>query len=104
MYHILAAQRHRQDSAALGENQAPRSSPPPTRQAWSSLRAAVLAGVGGVDQQVDLAGAGGGLDPVGAVDQLAAARLQAEPVERRLAQRRFDPLAEVGGDRRRRWS
>ena len=56
MYHIFAAQRHRQDGATLGKNQAPLVLPPPTRQAWSSF-AAVLAGVGGVDQQVDLAAA-----------------------------------------------
>ena len=68
------------------------------------MLAAVLAGVGGVDQQVDLAGPGGGFDPLGAVDQGAAARFQAQPVERRLAQRGVDPLAEVGGDVERRWS
>ena len=30
--------------------------------------------------------------------RVPAARLEAEPVERRLAQRRLDPLAEVGGN------
>ena len=44
-------------------NITPCGPPPPTRQAWSSLRSSVLAGVGGVEQQCDLAGAGGGFDP-----------------------------------------
>ena len=46
-------------------------------------------------QQVDLAGAGGTLDLVGAGKQRTAARLEAEPVERGLAKRTLDPLAKV---------
>ena len=60
--------------------------------------AAVLAGIGGMDQQLNLALARRGFDPLGAGDQRAAARFKAEPVERLLAQRRLDPLAEVGGN------
>ena len=97
MYHILAPQCHRQDSAALGEYHPlrPASADPPGLVERS---AAVLAGVGGVEQQVDLARAGGGLDPVGAVDEVAGARFHAEPVERGLAQRCLGPLAEIGGN------
>ena len=99
MYHIFAPQCQGQDSARLRGISPLRDSPPPTRQAWSRLAAAVLAGVGGVDQQVDLARAGGGFDRSDAVDEVAGARFHAEPVERRLAQRGLGPLAEVGRDR-----
>ena len=86
MYHILAPKCHGQDSARLREYHplglasadAPRLVEP---------LAAVLAGVGGMDEQVDLARARGVLDPLGAVDEVAGARLHAEPVERGLAQR-----------------
>ena len=43
-------------------------------------------------------GARRGLDLLGAAEQRAAARFEAEAVERGLAQRGLDPLAEVGGD------
>ena len=69
------------------------------------LAAAVLAGVGGVDQQVRpcpaRAAASIRSEPL---IRLPAARFEAQPVERLLAQRRFDPLAEVGGNVERRWS
>jgi len=45
-----------------------------------------------------LAGPGGGFDLVGAVDEIAGARLHAEPVERRLSERVGKALAEVGGN------
>jgi len=60
--------------------------------------ATVLTGIGGVDQKVDLAGAGGGFDAFGAVDQRAATGLQPQPVERRLAQRSLNLLAEISGN------
>ena len=82
MYHIFAAKRHRQDGAPFGKYQALRGPPPPTRQAWSSLLAAVLAGVGGMDQQRTLPCAGGSFDALGAGDQRAAAGFEAQAVER----------------------
>ena len=60
--------------------------------------ASILAGVGSVDQQVNLALARGDLDLLRAVDQRPAAGFQAEPVERLLPERRFDPLAQVSRD------
>ena len=48
---------------------------------------------------MDLAGAGRGIDLVVAVDERPSARFEAEPVERRLTQRRGDAVAKVGGDR-----
>jgi hypothetical protein len=60
--------------------------------------APVLAGVGGVEQEVDLAGASSGLHALGAVDEVSRARFHPEPVERGLAQRRLGAFAEVGRD------
>ena len=51
-----------------------------------------------MDQQVDLAGAGGRFDAIRAVDQHSSARFQPEPVERPLAQRALNLLAEIGGN------
>jgi hypothetical protein len=75
--------------------------PPPTRQAWSSrLRPSSPASAHG--------SAGGPCPPwrparsVGALIRLPATRLQSQPVERRLAERRLDPLAEIGGNLERR--
>ena len=53
MYHILAPKAIDKIVRGSGKYQ-PRGPPPPTRQAWSSCPAAVFAGIGGVDQQVDL--------------------------------------------------
>ena len=47
---------------------------------------------------MDLAGAGGLLDPLGAVDQRATARFEAEAVQRLAAERGFDAFAEIGGN------
>ena len=69
------------------------------------LAAALVAGVGGVEQQVRPCRARAAVSiRLGADDQVAGARLEPEPVERRLPQRRLDPLAEIGGDRRARRS
>src|SRR6185369_2125418 len=57
----------------------------------------VLTRVERVDEKADLAGTGSGLDLVGAVDEVAGARLHAEAVERGLAERMLDPFAEIGG-------
>jgi hypothetical protein len=95
MYHIFAAKRHRQDGAREGKNQ------PLCLTATYAPRlvkgaVAVFAGIGGVDQQVDLAGSGCDLNLLRAVDQGAAARFEAEAVERLLAEGLFDLFAEVG--------
>src|SRR5918993_5265162 len=97
MYHILAPQGHRQDRALLGEYKPAglAAAYPPSLVERSP---AVLARIGGVDQQVHLAGARGGFDPIGAVDQGPAARLEAQPVERRLAKRPLGLLAEIRRD------
>jgi len=90
MYHIFAAERHRQDGAGQGKYQAARkaaldaTADPPC---LVELGVAILASIGRVDQQVHLARAGRLLDPFGAVDQVAAPRLEPKPIERRLAKR-----------------
>ena len=58
--------------------------------------AAVLAGIGSVNQQGDLALARGDFDPLGTIDQRATASFEAEAVERLLAQGGFDAPAEIG--------
>ena len=98
MYHILAPKCHGQDSAVQGEYHPSFAPPPPTRQAWSSLRSPSSPASAAWISRCDLARAGGLFDPVGAVDEVAGARLHAEAVERGLAKRSFDALAEVGGD------
>jgi hypothetical protein len=97
MYHIFAAKCHRQDSARLGEYH-PLGTAAADAPCLVHALAPVLACVGGVDEEVDLAGPGGGLDPLGAGDQRAGTRLQAEPVERILTQRSLGPLADIGRD------
>src|SRR4051812_3084465 len=70
MYHIFAAKRHGQDSAAEREDH-----PPWVTSADSprliELAVPVLAGVGGVDQKRHLAGAGRVFDLVGTIDEVA---------------------------------
>jgi hypothetical protein len=95
MYHILAAQRHRQDGAAFGKNQAlllSASDPP----GLVERAIAVLARIGGMDQQMDLAGARRLLDPLAPRQQGSAAGFEPQPVKRLLAKALFDPLAKVG--------
>src|SRR5205085_9373695 len=62
------------------------------------LPSAVLARIGGVDQELDVALTSSDFDLVGAVDEIAGARLHPEPVEGRLTKRGFDTLAQVGWD------
>jgi hypothetical protein len=50
-----------------------------------------------MDQQRDLSRAGGVLDLVGAVDQVACPRFHAETIKGGLPQRLFGALAEIGG-------
>ena len=87
MYHIVAPKGHGQVSAPFGEYHPPglASAYPPS---LVELAAAVFAGVRGVEQERDLAGAGSGLDPFRAVDEVARARFHAEAVERRLVKTR----------------
>jgi hypothetical protein len=97
MYHILAAKRHRQDGAFGWKNQALRlaSANPPSLVEGAI---AVLTSIGGMDQQVDLAGACRLLDPFGTGQQCATSRFQAKAVQRLLAERGLDPFAEVRRD------
>ena len=74
MYHILAPQRQRQYGSARWKNQtlaAASFASLPTRQRLVELAAAVLAGIGGVEQQMDLAAAQRDLDLLAAGDQIA---------------------------------
>ena len=101
MYHIFASQRHRQDGAGQGKYQAPLEAA--VHRAADAPRlveaaVAVLAGVGGVNQQMDLARARRLLDALAAGQQRAAARFEPEAVERGLLQRGLDPLAEIIGN------
>src|SRR5689334_22568630 len=94
MYHILAPKCHGQDSAPLGEDHplAPAATDAP---ALVDALATIFARVERVQKEVDLAGAGSGLDLVGTGDQIAGARLHAQPVQRRLPQRLLDTRAKV---------
>ena len=58
----------------------------PTRQAWSSLRLPSALASAAWSSRWTCAAPRRGLDPLGAGDEVAGARLEAEPVERRLAQ------------------
>src|SRR3954452_18472375 len=86
MYHIFAPKCHGQDSATFREY-------PPLRTAAADPPAlihppaAVFARVECVEQQMHLARASRRFDLVGAVDELAGARLHSEAVEGGLAQR-----------------
>src|SRR5690606_9793741 len=102
MYHIFAAERQRQYGARRRQNHPPAAAsflvaadPPGLVQ----LAPALLAGVGGVDQQRDVAAPRRALDLLGAEHEMAGARLQPEPVERSLGERRLDPCAEIGRNR-----
>jgi len=81
MYHILAAERHRQDGPGRWKYQ---SSGFAAANAPCGIEplAAVEPGILGVDQQFDPAGAARGFDLVGAAEQGAAAGFEAEAVER----------------------
>jgi hypothetical protein len=55
----------------------------------------VFAGVGSMNEQTNLPGACGGLDPVEAIDEVPGTRFHSKAIERGLAQRRLRALAEV---------
>jgi hypothetical protein len=96
MYHILAAKCHGQDSARLGEYH-PLALASADAPRLVERATAVVASVGRVEEKVHFAGAGGGFDAFGAIDEVAGARFHAEPVERVLAKCGFGALAEIGG-------
>src|SRR5206468_12639764 len=87
VYHIFPPQSHRQDSTSFGKYHPlrPSAADPP---GLVKRTAAIGARIGGVDQQMNFARAGGSLNPVVAGDEIARARFHAEPVERVLPQRR----------------
>src|SRR4051812_3926294 len=100
MYHIFAAERQRQYGPFDWQNQTLAAASfllAPDPPGLVELAPALFAGVGGVEQQRDRAAPGGRLDLLGAEDQIAGARLEPEPVERGLPQRRLDPRAEIPG-------
>ena len=94
MYHILAPQCHGQDSTPLREYH-PLGLAAADPPGLVHSPAPVFACVERVDQQMHLAGASRRFDLVGAVDQIARARLHSEAVEGSLAQRVLGPLAEL---------
>ena len=98
MYHIFAPQRHRQDGAFLGKNQALAAR---RRRPARPGRAC-----GGRPRRRRRHGSADGPCPARAAGSTRSAPLirvpprasRPKPVERGLAQRGFDPLAEIGGD------
>src|SRR5690348_8590318 len=100
MYHIFAPECHGQDRARLGEYH-PLAVASADAPGLVEALAAILACVGGMEKQVDLAGPRRILDALRPVDEVAGAGLHAEAVERILAKRGFGPLAQNGGDRQR---
>jgi hypothetical protein len=97
MYHILAPKCHRQDSTPAGEYHPLRTAPsdPPR---LVERAAPVIACIGCVDEEVDLARTGCILYALEAVHELAGTGLHAQPVERRLAKRGLGPFAKIGRD------
>ena len=96
MYHIVAAKRQRQYGPALWKNQ------PPDLFAVSSdtpglikLAAAILAGIGGMDEQKDVSTARRNLDPIAAGEKEARAGFKTQPVQRVLPKRLLDPFTEI---------
>jgi hypothetical protein len=97
MYHILSPQCHGQDSASFGENH-PFRTPSAHSPRLVELSSAILAGIGSMDKKRDLTHASRILDPLGAVDEVACARLHAEAVESVPAERGLGQLAKISGD------
>jgi hypothetical protein len=60
------------------------------------LAAAVGAGIGGVNQQVNVAAPERRLDLLAAGEQGPGTRFEAKPIEYSLPQRRLDPLTQIG--------
>src|SRR4051812_15422287 len=85
MYHILTPERQRQ-YGPFGWNRQwlPRTFADP--ECLIELAGAVLARIGGVEQEMDVALSRRHLDLLGAGEKGAGARLEPEPVKRRLAQ------------------
>lgn len=97
MYHILPAERQRQYGPICRKNQ-PLALAAANAPGLVQLGIAVIGRIGSVDQKMNLAAPSGRVDLVGAGDQHAGARLQAQPVERRLAERRRGPGGEIVGN------
>jgi hypothetical protein len=95
MYHIFAPQGHRQYGSSRRQNQTLRFAAADS-PGLVELAVAVRACISGVQQQVNLAAAGGDFDLFAAGEQGACAGFEPEPVERGLAQGGLDPLAEIG--------
>jgi hypothetical protein len=95
VYHILAPECHRQDSAAFGEYHPllPASADAPR---LVERPAAVLAGVGCVNKKSDLAGTGSRLDALKAIHQVARARFHAKTIEHGLSKRLLRAFAKIG--------
>ncbi|MDB5699766.1 MAG: hypothetical protein JWN69_2570 [Alphaproteobacteria bacterium] len=70
----------------------------PHTQGLIELGRSVGARIGGVEQQMNVAAARRRLDLLAARDQCPGARLEAQPVEQGLAQRRLDSGAEILGN------
>src|SRR3546814_7047441 len=102
MYHILAAKGQGQYGASDRKNQPPQvtsfgiAADAPRR---IELAVAVHARVGGVEQQMEFARSRGRLDSLAADHDMAGARLQPKPVERRFPQCRGDQRGQIVGDR-----
>ena len=96
MYHIVAAKRQRQYGPALWKNQ------PPDLFAVASdtpglveLAAAILAGIGGMDEQEHVSTTRCNLDPIAAGEKETRAGFEAQPIQRILPERLLDPFTEV---------
>src|SRR2546422_1924508 len=101
MYHILAAQRQRQYGPFGWKNQpfaGSAADPRPNSLGLIESAPTIRSRVRRVKQQTQLTAAGGRLDTLGSSDQRACPSLEAEPVERGLAKRGFDPFRQVVGN------
>ena len=97
MYHIFAPQGYRQDRARLRKYHPLRPATAGSPRLVEPF-AAVFAGIGGVNQQVNLAAPGRRFDAFRTAQQIAGAGLDSKPIQRRLAKRLLGPLAEIGRD------
>jgi len=102
VYHILASERYRQDSAIDAEHQ---PLPPgaffvaPHAPRLIELAVAIFARIGGVEQKFERAFSRRVDDPFGARGDRRGARLEPQPFERGARQRVFDPRAKIVGHR-----
>jgi hypothetical protein len=95
MYHIFAAKCHGQDSAVRWEYH-PLRPPAANAPGLIKLPAPIIAGISGMDKKVDLAGASGCFDTVGAVDEIARLGFHAKAIQRSASQGLLRALAEIG--------